>query len=45
MKLSDGTDQAPLDFTLTNDRGESVVFDAKYRERGTVLLYWYRGHW
>ncbi|MEM7236145.1 MAG: hypothetical protein AAF517_28530 [Planctomycetota bacterium] len=45
MKLSDGTNQAPVDFTLTSDRGETLVFDAAYRTRGTVLLSWYRGHW
>jgi hypothetical protein len=35
----------PIDFELPTDAGESLSYDAGYREGKTTLLTFYRGHW
>ncbi|MCZ6795364.1 MAG: hypothetical protein O7J95_17295 [Planctomycetota bacterium] len=35
----------PVDFSLPDDRGNTVVYDAAFRSRHNSVLVWYRGHW
>ncbi len=36
---------APVDFTLRDDAGEVVTYDAAFRAGRKTVLVWYRGHW